>query len=51
MSHELIREEELDSSSDRGIDDQFGRVVLGGAACNAVHYGVLSSECFNEGRM
>ena len=49
VRHVLIREEELDACSNRGINDQFRWLVLGSAAGDAIHNGVLSGESFDEG--
>jgi hypothetical protein len=51
VRHVLIREEELDACSDGGIDDDFGWVVLGSAAGDAIRNGVLSGESFDKGRV
>jgi len=48
IAHKFVREEELDASSDRGIDNELRGIVLSCAACDAVHDGVLAGESVLE---
>jgi hypothetical protein len=44
VRNEFIGEEKFDAGRDCGINNEFGRLVLGGTASNTVHNGILSSE-------
>lgn len=46
VADKLVCEEEFDTGFDRGINDEFGRVVLCCSSCDAVHDGVLANKCF-----